>query len=65
MSNSDSTKSWEHEPGAQVGWAPSVFLETPAELLIKNVKSMVDEERGNENYDTNNKSIFMAQMDTP
>ena len=36
MSHSDSTKIWEHEPGAPGGQTSSVFLEIPAELLIKN-----------------------------
>ena len=35
MSNSDSTKNWEHVPDAWVGYASSAFLETPDELLIK------------------------------
>ena len=35
MRNSDSTKNWEHIPGAPVGLASFAFLETPAELLIK------------------------------
>ena len=34
MSDSDSTKNWEHRPGAQVNVGSSAFLETAAELLI-------------------------------
>ena len=64
MNNPDSTKIWEHGPGAPVRLAPSAFLETPAELLIKKVKSVIDE-RGKENYDTLNKSFFMVLIDTP
>ena len=37
LSNSDSTINWEHGPGAPVGQVASAFLETPAELLIKDV----------------------------
>ena len=60
MITSNSTKNWEHRPGAPVGYASSAFLEIPAELLIKS------QVRGrHENYDTLNKSIFTAQMDTP
>ena len=35
MSNSDSTKNWEYEPGALVGKVSFSFLETPVKLLIK------------------------------
>ena len=35
MSNSDSTKNWEHGPVAPVGKTSSAFLETPTEMLIK------------------------------
>ena len=38
MSNSYSTENWEQGPGApvHVGSGSSAFLETPAELLIRN-----------------------------
>ena len=58
MSNSYSTKHWEHGPGAPVGLASYAFVETPSELLIK-VKSG-EEERGKENYDTLNKSVLWS-----
>ena len=37
MSNSDSTKSWEHGLGSPVGLASSAFQETPAKLFIKSL----------------------------
>ena len=53
MSNSDSNKNWEYELGAPVGSTSSVFLEMPAELLIK-CQSEIDLS-GKENDDIVNK----------
>ena len=53
-SNSDSTKFWEHGHGA-----PLSFL-----LFSRNIRRVAEVEKGTENYDTLNKSVFMVQMDT-
>ena len=49
MSNSDSTKCWEHGPGVPVGLASSA--RNTHRVAHKNVTSWKDE-RGKENYDT-------------
>ena len=62
MSKSESTKNWQHGQDKPVGLTSSAFLETPAELLT--TSQVRCRRKRKENYDTLNKSVFMALMDT-